>query len=173
MSAGTFDGQLSIALPDRYPVTPRELAGLVHRDSVIVADLVRRRCAAEGENIVIEGPLGWAPHGSQLLRELLAASYLRVDIVDADVAQSVALERAASRWWSGRQAAIAGTDRLGGRFTPPAAIHDKYDPAGENLCLANARAAFEELTADLFDEIRLTVHRGGRLESVTKHKGAA
>ncbi len=170
MSAGTFDRQLDINLPDGHPVMPRELAGLVHRESVIVADLIRRHCLAEGENIVIEGTLGWAPQGPRLLSELAAAGYERVDIVDVDVPQTVALERAASRWWSGRQAAIDGGDPLGGRFTPPAAINDKYGPARESLCLANARAALEEPIAGLFDEIRLTVHRDGRTETVTKRR---
>lgn len=173
MDAGTFAGELSIALPDGHLVMPRELAGLVHRESVIVADLIRRRCVSEGENIVIEGTLGWAPHGPQLLRELAAAGYERVEIVDVDLSRPVALERAASRWWSGRQAAIAGGDRLGGRFIPPAAINDKYGLAGESLCLANARATFADPVADLFDEIRLTVHRGERSETITKPGGAA
>jgi hypothetical protein len=171
MDAGRLAGKLSIDLPDGHPVMPRECAGLVHRESVIVADLIRRRCVAEGENIVIEGTLGWAPHGPQLLRDLAAAGYERVDIVDVDVPQSVALERATSRWWSGRQAAISGGDRLGGRFTPPAAIDDKYGPAGESICLANARATFGDALAGLFDEIRLTVHHDGKTTTTTKRNG--
>lgn len=104
--AGTFDRQLAIVLSDGHPVLRRELAGLVHRESVLIADAIHRRCMADGENIVIEGTLVWPPHGPRLLRELAAAGYGKVDIVDVEVPRAVALDRAIERWWLGRQDAL-------------------------------------------------------------------
>lgn len=172
IAVGTFAAQLGLRLTDGYPVMARELAGLVHQESVIIADIIRRRCLAEGENVVIEGTLGWPPHGPRLLRELAAAGYDRVDIVAVDVLRDIAIERAAARWWTGRQAAIAGGDPLGGRFTPPGAVNDKYDDAGASICLANARATYDDPMTDLFDQVRLIVHSTGRTETLTKNRSA-
>lgn len=168
IAAGTFDRQLAVVLADDHEVLPRELASLVHGESVIIADSIRRRALAEEENVIIEGTLGWAPHGPRLLRELAAAGYEHVDIVDVEVSQAVALERAVERWWSGRQAALGGGDPLGGRFTPPAAIIEKYTDDGQSRCRINALATFGAPDAELFDEIRLTVHGPRGTETFAK-----
>lgn len=92
---------------------PRELAGLVHRESVVVLDTVRRRVLAEGENVVLEGTLGWPPQDPRLLQEFLAAGYERVDILDVQVPPPVEVERVTGRWWVERFAAVVGTHPLG------------------------------------------------------------
>lgn len=165
--AGTFERFLTERLPDGHPIMPRELAGLVHRESMIITDIIRRRSLAVGENVVIEGTLTWPPHGPRLLRELAAAGYARLDIVSVDVPKVEALHRTKHRWWAGRQAAIDGSDPLGGRFVPTAVVANAYDDSGANLCAANARATFTDLAARSFDHVQLTTHSGTRSETVS------
>lgn len=135
LASGLFDDLLSIDLPDGRPVAPRELATLVHEESTMVCDQVRRACLVRGERIIIDGTLTWPPQGPRLAAELRDAGYRELRIIAVEVPEAVAQHRAAERWWSVRS---ANSDRLGGRFTPPAIISSAYQPDGQSLCLTNA-----------------------------------
>lgn len=137
LNSGLFDDLLSVTLGDGQPITPRELASLVHDESIQIWDALRRHCIERGEPIIIEGTLKWSPLGAQLLHELHQGGYTTVRIVAVDVPEQVAQARAIGRWWEVRS---TGTDRLGGRFTPPDAISKTYRPDGTCICIANAVA---------------------------------
>ncbi len=126
-----------MTLGDGQPIAPRELASLVHDESIRIWDTLRRHCIGRGEPIIIEGTLKWPPLGAQLLRELHQGGYTTVRIVAVDVPEEVAQARAIGRWWDVRS---AGTDYLGGRFTPSDAISKAYRPDGTCVCIANAAA---------------------------------
>jgi hypothetical protein len=113
VAAGEVDDVLAVELLDARPVMPRELAGLVHAESVAILDRLRERCLRDGENVVIEGTLVWEPAAYQLLDHLAAASYREVSIVDVEVCREVARAQAVQRWWAGRHDT---DDALGGRW---------------------------------------------------------
>lgn len=172
LEADDYRDILAVRLPDSGAVMPRELATLVHAESTKIVDALQERCMRRGENIVIEGTFSWPGLGERLLRQLGAAGYERLTIMDVEVACEHAQEQALGRWWTGRTSG----DELGGRFTPASVIAGLY-PAGsvESICAANARAAFEHPLAAEIAAVELLVddYTGGVLvEKVsTRHKG--
>ncbi|BBX30560.1 zeta toxin family protein [Mycolicibacterium alvei] len=135
---GIYDELLTEVLADRYTVAPRELAALVHNESVQLADQLRKICIGRNENIVIEGTLTWQPHGQHLYRELADAQYETIEVYGVEVGQAQAHQQALSRWWEGRLAWVNGSDHLGGRFTPAEAIDICYPATGRCVCITNA-----------------------------------
>ena len=86
---GTYRPHLAHLLPDGHPLLPRELAALVHHESVQIITGIRHRCLGAGENIVIDGTLAWPPYALELLTELAAHDYQHVSIVDVEVAAAL------------------------------------------------------------------------------------
>ena len=155
-AAGAVDDVLAVELVDGRPVMPRELAGLVHIESVAIVELMRDRCLRDGENVVIEGTLAWEPAAHRLLGELARAAYREVSIVDVEVPRELARARAVERWWAGRCDPGSG---LGGRWMPLSVIDRVYPDPGErhSVCAANARALFDSDVARGLPIARLTV----------------
>lgn len=135
LSDGTFDLLLGSLLPDGKPLAPRELAGLVHHESTMLADDVRERCMARGENVVVHGTMQWCGYPAEALGRLMAHRYRRLDVISIEAPIDVVLDQARARWWTGRHEA-----GLGGRFTPEQAIREMYDAAttGLSRCRKNA-----------------------------------
>ena len=136
---GIYDDLLSLVLADGAQLAPRELASLVHDESTALIDSIRAECVARRENVLIEGTLRWPDHGHKVLAQLAENEYTSVRIVAVEVPRTLAHVQALSRWWAGRLDWRAGTESLGGRFTPPGAIDDCYDPADLSKCGRNAR----------------------------------
>lgn len=164
LATGLFDDLLSRTLADGRPIAPRELAALVHHESTQIWDALWRQCIGRGEQVIIEGTLSWPPLGEMLLSELRAAGYTAVRVIAVDVPESVAQERAISRWWPVR---TANTDPLGGRFTPPDVVASAYLPDGSCICTANATALMAPgqipqgvtVTVDVVDELGTVTRR--------------
>lgn len=76
LGSGRYDDLLDRQLADGHPIMPAELASLTHIESVSILDDIRAECLRHGENVVIEGTLGWAPYGARLLDELLAPAII-------------------------------------------------------------------------------------------------
>lgn len=172
LDSGIYRDLLAMTLPDGGTVMPRELATLVHTESTKIVDALQAVCMSRGENIVIEGTFSWPGLGERLLRQLGAAGYDRLTIMDVEVACERAQERALQRWWSGR----TGGDELGGRFTPAAVIAALYPAeAAGSICAVNARATFDHPLAAELDSVELLVddYTSGVLvhRSSTRHKG--
>lgn len=148
-----FDDLLAHKLSDSKTVQPRELAALVHRESTQIVDLLRQECIGRNENLIVHGTLTWAGAGADILADLEHGDYRRVHILDVEVPEPKAQAQALDRWWRVR---AAGTDRLGGRFTPPAAISAAFGPS-ESLCAVNARALFDSAQSSWLSEVVLTV----------------
>lgn len=154
---GIYDDVLATTLADGHALAPRELAALVHRESTQLTDRIRSICTSRRENIVIEGTLSWKGFPAELGTELAHADYRSIEVIAIDADQRTCHEQALSRWWFGRRQWVEGTDTLGGRFTPPAAIDICYRGA-ESLCIAHA-IELEERAAATFDNSRLVVLR--------------
>ncbi|NHU45176.1 zeta toxin family protein (plasmid) [Rhodococcus opacus] len=135
---------------------------MVHAESTEVIDDVREVCLQRRENVVIEGTLQWGPLGGILMAQLSEHDYTDVRIVDVEVPASIAHEQAVRRWWEGRLRGISGQDRMGGRFTPPAAIARLYETGSVSRCAAHARAAFESSLAAAITQVTL-IHIDRRL----------
>jgi hypothetical protein len=159
---GHYADLLSTTLADTHPIAPRELAALVHAESTEVIDDVREVCLQRRENVVIEGTLQWGPLGDILMAQLSEHDYTDVHIVNVEVPASIAQEQAVRRWWEGRLRGISGQDRMGGRFTPPAAIARLYEEGPVSRCAAHARAAFESSLAAAITRVTL-IHIDRRL----------
>lgn len=135
-----FDDLLERLLPDDMPIMLRELSGLVHVESVRIADDLRLECLARGEDVVIEGTLGWEPHVDALLHDLTDFGYRQLTVLAAEVPLDEARKRARSRWWKARNSG----DIHGGRFVPAVAIEHLYPVELESsICLANASRLYE------------------------------
>ena len=142
---GLLDAWTTRVLVDGRPVQPRELAGFVHAESTAVADTLRRRSLRDGENVVVHGTLSSVDYLDDLLSELDDAGYDRLKIVDVEVPFDAALEQATERWW---QVRALGSDPLGGRFVPEAAIRRYYPDGTGSLCRSNA-SELERRATDL------------------------
>lgn len=130
-----LDPWLAEQLPDGKPVALRELATYVHAESTVVATAYRDEAFERGENVLVHGTLADPQTIDDLLSAFDLAGYERLVIVDVEVAQEVAVERALDRWWSGR----TGSDPLGGRFVPPVAIAQYY-PDGKSRSVTRDNA---------------------------------
>lgn len=56
LEQGFYDDLLEIELADGHHLMPRELATLVHTESMIIIDAITERCVNIGENVVINDP---------------------------------------------------------------------------------------------------------------------
>jgi hypothetical protein len=63
VQSGRYADLLGRELADGHPIMPAELASLMHIESVSVVDDIRVECLRRGENVIIEGTLGWVPYG--------------------------------------------------------------------------------------------------------------
>jgi predicted kinase len=138
LSAGIYNHLLSRKLADGHCISPRELAPLVHKESVRVIGQIRQSCVADGENVVIEGTLSYPGTERKIYRQLAKSKYTSVEVFGVEIGQAAAHAQALSRWWGGRQLWISGTDRLGGRFMPPGYISMCYSGTVHSVCSANA-----------------------------------
>jgi hypothetical protein len=159
---GEVDDVLAMTLRDGRAVMPRELAGMVHAESVLILDQIRGRCLSAAENVIVEGTLSWEPAALKLVDDLARSSYRELSILDVEVPRDLAWERALQRWWTGRQ---ENTDTLGGRWMPPAAIDRIYPDLAQarSVCAATARTVFDSPVVAFFPRARLTVIDNGDL----------
>nr|WP_234901588.1 zeta toxin family protein [Mycolicibacterium fluoranthenivorans] len=154
---GIYGDLLSQVLPDGYGLAPRELASLVHNESVEIANLIRRISVDRKENIVVEGTLAWDGQGPRIFRDLADAGYVEVEVFGVDVDAPTAYEGALARWWEGRLAWIDGADQLGGRFTPRVAIDNCYDSSGQSNCTAHALEFINQAQSGEIPTVEVTI----------------
>ncbi|GAA4660070.1 ATP-binding protein [Arthrobacter cryoconiti] len=158
---GRFDDFLTTNLADGHPIMMNELSSLVHNESVALADLMIKRCLERKENVVIQGTLSWEGLPPRYAQMLALYDYSSVTLLDIEVQQSVALERAFTRWSKGRIDTIAGRCEGGGRFTPTEAITSIYDASGRySRCNQNTVDFFNAKGVEDLDGIRLIVCDG-------------
>ncbi|QZA19929.1 zeta toxin family protein [Mycobacterium malmoense] len=137
----------------------RELAGLVHVESVRLADQIRRMCISRKENVVIEGTLTWNGQGPRIFRELADSEYTDVEVYGVDIEAAAAREQALIRWWQGRLDWVTGADQLGGRFTPADAIDICYTRAGQSICTAHALQFIDTAQSGEIPYVHVTILR--------------
>jgi dephospho-CoA kinase len=133
---GDLTKWLGRGLCDGRPVSERELSGYVHAESTIIASTMRERCLAAGENIIIQGTLSDDTQPREIVEELDRYGYSDLIIVDVEVPQEKAIERALERWWAER---VSLKDGIGGRFISPETIANQWAPGQtKSICAANA-----------------------------------
>ncbi|MCU1420795.1 MAG: putative zeta toxin protein [Microbacteriaceae bacterium] len=156
LNDGTFDDLLRRRLADGRAVRPMELASLVHRESTIIAHNVAEISMHQGDNVIIQGTLGWDEQPQRLLDVLDLHEYADLTILDVEVDQATALERVLERWWVGRN---NPADPLGGRFVPSDVVRGLYVTDTLSRCQANAEIMFE-LSVRMTTELRTssTIH---------------
>lgn len=145
----------------------------MHTESTKLLDIITEICLSRGENLVLEGTFSWPGLGPRLLRDLAYAEYEKFTILDVEAPAHVVRARALTRWWRGRQEALHGGDRFGGRFIPGFVIDDLYtDDLEETVCARNARAAFDHpLSAEIPTVELLVEHADGGDETWVKENG--
>lgn len=157
---GIYDHLLIEILDDGHELAPRELSGLVHSESVKLADQIRRICISRKENIAIEGTLSWDGQGPRVFRELARSEYADIEVYGLDIGRAGAREQALNRWWQGRLDWANGADALGGRFTPEEAIDLCYpEPGGQSVCTANALRLIETAQSGEIPHVHVTILR--------------
>ena len=156
---GIYDDLLNYPLADGDPLAPRELAPLVHNESVRLIDQIRRICGSLRENIVIEGTLIWPGQGPTLFAELAEDDYASVCVFGMEVDKKVAHEQALSRWWTGRKQWTDGDHPLGGRFAPPAVIETCYTGGDLSRCAQNALHVIDLAQSGEIPKVRVTIFR--------------
>jgi hypothetical protein len=159
LADGIYDDLLAEILADGYALAPRELAGLVHQESVKLADQIRRMCISRKENVAIEGTLTWDGQGPRIFRELADAEYTDIEVYGVDVDAADARKQALDRWWQGRLAWINGTDKLGGRFTPADAIDICYLTTGQSICTTHALQFIDTAQSGEIPYVHVTILR--------------
>lgn len=144
-------------LGDGRPLTWREMASLVHKESVRIMTKARSIALDRGENVVIDGTLANPRTAKMLSGELAASDYRRLELIDIEVPYVEARERALDRWWTGRY----GDDPLGGRFVPRAVIDECWDVEGGSRIRENSESFAQRLAGtgdDGIAEISLDVY---------------
>lgn len=168
---GIYDGLLAETLADGHTVAPRELAALVHLESVKLADQIRRLCISRKENLVIEGTLTWEGQGPRLFRELADSQYSEIEVYGVDIGQAGAHEQALARWWQGRQLWVNNADPLGGRFTPADAIDICYPNATISICTSHALQFIDTAQSGEIPSVHVSILRrnaAGAVEVTTE-----
>lgn len=140
---------------------PLDFAGLVHKESVMIARSVVAQGLAVGANVVVDGTLSSLGDARVLFTELAEAAYSVRLIVDVEASRAVAEGRAFRRWLSDyertyEQWKSSGTYiGLGGRLVPPSAYDWMFSgPDGLSLPLITAKAIEREFS----DDVRLMVY---------------
>ncbi|WP_431030906.1 zeta toxin family protein [Plantibacter sp. RU18] len=134
---------------------PLELASLVHEESSILAGRLRTEAVSEGSNVVIDTVLSSSAAAQALGRQLDAAGY-RIEVIDVEVPFEISAARITQRWQQSYEAALNGSDQLGGRWVPSEYAHDVYDGPGG---MSRPEAAARELAADCPAVARYRVYR--------------
>ncbi|WP_081283192.1 zeta toxin family protein [Mycobacterium asiaticum] len=172
---GIYDHLLTRKLADGHGIAPRELAPLVHRESVALIDQMRKICVARGENVVIEGTLTWQGQGPQIFDELATSRYTAVEVFGVEIDRATAHEQALSRWWDGRQRWVNGTEPLGGRFMPPGFIDLCYAGTAQPVCSTNALNMIDLAQSGAIPHVRVRIFKRDpsgtttQLSSTTTH----
>lgn len=125
------DGLLATLLPESLQDNvaerfhPLELSALVHRESTILQERALNEAMRAGENIAIDGTLGYLPWAEELVRQLRDFGY-KIHVIDVEAVQELSLARVVGRWRTGYEKALACPQdpnaALGGRWLPASAV---------------------------------------------------
>ncbi len=155
---GIYGDLLSQVLPDGYGLAPRELASLVHNESVEIANLIRRISVDRKENIVVEGTLAWDGQGPRIFRDLADAGYVEVEVFGVDV--DAPPRRTREHWHDGGRAAWRGSmapTNWEAVSPPRVAIDNCYDSSGQSNCTAHALEFINQAQSGEIPTVEVTI----------------
>lgn len=117
------------------PLTPNELASLVHCEASRITNEIRRIAIMNRWNFVYDSSLRESIWTEQLLETCKQAGYFQREVVVADASLATVLERADTRWLDERKDYDAGQSLLGGRFVPAALIASQFNANGKHASI--------------------------------------
>lgn len=159
LTNGLWGSLLATDHLDGEPVTPAELSGLVHAESVMIAEQMFADALQLGDNVVLCGTLSYTPYARSLLAQIEDSGYERLSILDVEAPKNVVRARVLHRWWIGRRNRIERGNGHGGRYVPLQVI-DTLFPEGPS------RWSASEKNARLLYEVALA---NGRIEAASVH----
>ncbi|GHG64207.1 zeta toxin family protein [Streptomyces griseocarneus] len=127
---------------------PRELAPLVHDESVRLAEQAQAQAIAAGENVVIDGTLAGRDKPDRIAQSLTEAGYT-IHVVDVETTADVSRERVMGRWQEpyieAEEKAERGEDvskELGGRWVNSEVVDFMFskEDSPYSICADNAEA---------------------------------
>ncbi|MDJ0004864.1 zeta toxin family protein [Rhodococcus fascians] len=148
LEAAVLDGSIWNLLPEalRHNRTgqfhPFELSALVHHESTILHARALSEAMRAGENIAIDGTLGYMPWARELAGQLRDFGY-KIHVIDVEATRELSLERVVGRWRTGYENALArpGDPKaaMGGRWLPTSAVSRLFTPGqARSHCEVNA-----------------------------------
>lgn len=163
LEAAMLDGSIPTLLPEylrdnqKEQFHPFELSALVHHESTILQARALSDAMRAGENIAIDGTLGYMPWAKELVGQLGDFGY-EIHVIDVEAKQDISIARVVERWRAGYERAIALPQdpdaAMGGRWLPSSAVTRLFagepgwsaDPspvAGLSMSETNARQLAE------------------------------
>lgn len=96
---------------------PMEMASLVHEESSMLAERLRRELVNSGSNIIVDTVLS-SETSALALGDLLSKAGYKVEVIDVEVSYEISKARIAKRWQQSYEAALKDPTSLGGRWVP-------------------------------------------------------
>ncbi|RVW04424.1 hypothetical protein EF834_04895 [Rhodococcus spongiicola] len=120
--------------PEKPLFHPNELSALVRHESTDLFEQVFYEAIDNGDNLILDGTLAWKEWAVDLVSGLNESGY-RIQIVDVEAPQDVAVERIVSRWRKGYLEAMATSGQdipMGGRWIPRSAVDRLFTETRES-----------------------------------------
>ena len=140
LRSAVLDGSISTLLPEalrgnqKEQFHPLELSALVHHESTILQARALIAAMRAGENVAIDGTLGYMPWATELVGQLGDFGY-EIHVIDVEATQEIALARVIDRWRAGYARATAFPSdpvaAMGGRWLPASAVTRLFTAAPE------------------------------------------
>lgn len=122
---------LAPTVPGAEDLSPLELAGMIHAESMHLANMLARRAYLDRRNVAWDISMGSHNATAGHLRDLRANGYDHVTGVLVDVSPETSRRRAYARYREGLNDWLAGTGQ-GGRFIPRHRLDDQHDDRGRS-----------------------------------------
>lgn len=151
---------------------PLELSALVHRESTILQERALSDAMRAGENIAIDGTLGYMPWAKDLVRQLGDFGY-KIHVIDVEAEQELSLARVVTRWRTGYEKAVAFPHdpdaALGGRWLPASAVTRLF-PAGPARSVSEVNA--REIAITVSSVVKYDLYRAAADAMAPEPKGS-
>ena len=156
LAAGTFGSFVPSSIQREIDagttITPMELVGLWHEESVRLSNLIVQRALHEGLNVIIDGTLANADRARELFAWLQKNAYADITIADVEASRADSLRGVRDRYRKEMK------EPLGGRVVPDSTIRHHFSgPGGMSLSLLNSDALYR----DRGNKVRLIAFRRG------------
>lgn len=144
IAAGTLP-EVAEAVGLEAPLTPLEIAPVVHAEASHVAREAEKAARSRGLNILVDSTMADAGTARARIDALRNDGYRQIDGIFVDVTLEQAYTSAVERWRRGVEQYTPSGEGLGGRYVATELIVGRRDPTGRHRSVN--RQVFEELRA--------------------------